>query len=314
MISSGSARIGYLYVVSAAVIWGVSGSAAKFLFQSGISSVQLVQLRITIAAGALLGYLLIRNPGALKIAPRDILYFMILGAAAMSALQFTYLYAISKINVAAAILLQYSAPGFIALHAAVFAGEKPRALTLVAIAGAAAGCYLAVGAHDLNLLRMNLSGILAGVAAGLSFAWYSIQGEYGMRRYPPWTVLFYAVFFAAVVWNLLHPPFEAFGGSYSPVQWGWILYVAVMGTLVPFGLYFRAIDLIRSTPASITATLEPITAGIVSYLFLGETLSPLQVFGGVLVIGSVVLIQIGPPCDPLRPGEIRKGRRDGPCC
>jgi drug/metabolite transporter, DME family len=80
--------------------------------------------------------------------------------------------------------------------------------------------------------------------------------------------------------------------NYSLTQWGCILYVALMGTLVPFGLYFEAIRLIRSTHASITATLEPITAGFVSYLFLEEAMEPLQLIGGVLVIASVILLQI----------------------
>ena len=62
-----------------------------------------------------------------------------------------------------------------------------------------------------------------------------------------------------------------------------------MGTAIPFGLYFVGINYIRSTRASITATLEPISAGFIAYLFLGEILEPLQILGGVLVIAAIVL-------------------------
>jgi len=74
--------------------------------------------------------------------------------------------------------------------------------------------------------------------------------------------------FAAFTWNILHPPLASFMRDYSAPEWGFIFYIGFMGTLVPFGLYLEGINLIRSTHASITATLEPITAGIISYLFL----------------------------------------------
>ncbi len=223
----------------------------------------------------------------------------------MAGVQFTYLFAISKINVAAAILLQYLAPGFIALHAAVFMREKLRPLTLIALFGASLGCYLVVGAYNLVILSMNTAGIISGILSAVTFAWYAIHGEYGMRRYNPWTVLFYALFFGAVVWNLLHPPLEAFIHAYAPVQWLWIMYIGVFGTLVPFGLYLEGINLIRSTRASITATLEPISAGVISYIFLNETMEALQITGAVIVIASIILLQLNPEPDAKAPGIIR---------
>ena len=104
----------------AAVLWAVSGPSAKFLFNSGVTPFQLMQLRTTLSAVGLFLWLLLRNPSLLKIDRQDILYFAVLGTFGMGACQFTYLFAISKINVAAAILIQYMAPSFIAVHAVVF--------------------------------------------------------------------------------------------------------------------------------------------------------------------------------------------------
>ncbi|MFC1859665.1 DMT family transporter [Thermodesulfobacteriota bacterium] len=303
--SNGSARKGYFYVILAAVLWAISGSSAKFLFNHGISPFQLVQLRITIAAVFLFLWLIIRFPSLLKIARRDILYFMIFGIVGMAAVQFTYLYAISKINVAAAILLQYLAPSLIVLHSVIFAGEKPNAMVLLSLAGATFGCYLVVGAYNLDLLKMNLAGVVSGLLSAVTFAWYSVHGEYGMRRYTPWTVLFYALLFAALVWNVIHSPLEAFSQKYSMVEWGWIFYIAILGTLLPFGLYLEGINLIRSTRASITAILEPITAGIVSYIFLDERMESLQIVGGVLVIAAIIVLQINQEQDDKAPGILR---------
>jgi drug/metabolite transporter (DMT)-like permease len=196
--------------------------------------------------------------------------------------------------VAAAILLQYLAPGIIALHAVVFFRERLDAVTLLALASAFCGCYLVVGAYHLSLHEMDVWGIGSGILSAVCFAWYSIQGEHGMRKYSAWTVLFYALAFAAVTWNVLVPPLDGFLQSYRPQQWIWIGYVGILGTLAPFGLYLEGVNRIRSTRASITATLEPITAAVISYLFLNEAMTWPQAIGAGLVIAAVMLLQLRP--------------------
>ncbi|SMC22454.1 Permease of the drug/metabolite transporter (DMT) superfamily [Desulfacinum hydrothermale DSM 13146] len=298
-------RKGYLFVISAAVLWAVSGSAGKYLFNHGVTPYQVVQMRVTLTTAMLFLWLAARDRRKLRIPARDILYFMVLGVTGLAMVQFTYFYTISKIKVAAAILLEYLAPVLIALYSVTIARERLTWPTAVAVTGATLGCYLVVGGYNLNLFNMNKAGLLSGLASAVSFAWYSVHGEHGMRRYSPWTVLFYAFLFAALFWNMAHPPLESFRHDYTPMEWVWILYIAILGTLIPFGLYFHGINLIRSTRASITATLEPITAGIVSYLFLGETLEGLQIVGGLLVIGAVVLLQIRREFDDATPELLR---------
>ena len=126
-----------------------------------------------------------------------------------------------------------------------------------------------------------------------------------MHRYPPWTILFYAMTFSALACHIVYPPFHYMFAGFSWAQWGWILYIAVMGTILPFGLYFVGINYIRSTRASITATLEPISAGFFALLFLGETLEFLQIVGGILVIGAIVLLQVQQEQDEMAPERIR---------
>jgi len=93
-------RKGYIFVIIAALLWGVSGSSAKFLFNSGITPFQLVQLRLTLSVGILFGVLAALRPSLLRISIKDIGYFIFFGTVGMAGVQFTYLYAISKINVA----------------------------------------------------------------------------------------------------------------------------------------------------------------------------------------------------------------------
>jgi len=286
-----SGRLGYLYVALAAVLFAVSGTAAKFLFHSGITPYQLIQLRTTLAFTGLLFWLGLRHSTRLKISISDLPYFLALGVFGIGAAQFLYLFAISKINVAAAILLHYTGPVFVALYVVFVQRQKIGGISVLAILGTLAGCYLVVGAYNLQLLELNRIGIISGLLAAVAFAVYSVLSEYGMRKYTSWTVLLYGILFAALMWNVLHPPLEAVLHRYSAVQWGWILFIGIFGTILPFGLYFEGIRKIRPTPASITATLEPISAGVIASIFLGEVMGPLQIIGGLIVIVSIILLQ-----------------------
>jgi len=301
----GRSKRGYMYVIMAAFLWASSGCAAKFLFNGGVSPFQLVQLRITIATIVLFAFLAVKRPNLLKIAKKDIFYFIVLGTLGMASAQFFYLFAISKINVSAAILLEYLSPTLIALYMILFAGEKPDRLTLSAIGAAFAGACLATGAWRLDILTMNMAGIVSGLFSAVAFAWHSVHGEYGMRRYDPWTVLFYALLVGAVIWNAIIPPLDSFFQAYSPMKWMVILYVGTFGTVVPFALYFKGINLIRSPGACATATLEPIIAGILCHFFLNEPITPPQVAGGLLVIGSIILLMSKTTHDPNTPEAMR---------
>jgi drug/metabolite transporter (DMT)-like permease len=313
MTASPVPRKGYLFVALAAILWAVSGSSAKYLFLGGMTPLQLTQARVTLSGLLLLIWLVLRNRSLLVIPPRQVPYFAALGIAGLAMVNFTYLITISKLNVAAAILLQYLAPVLIALHSVVLLRERLSAATLVAVVGATAGCYLVVGGYNLDLLALNRQGVLWGLTAAVSFAGYSICSEKGMRRYSPWTVLFHSILFAALFWNTLGlvwkgapPPVDLLRQTYEPLQWALILYVAILGTLVPFGLYFEGISLIRSTRASITATLEPISAGVISFFMLGEVLEPLQMVGGGLVIGAIILLQLRKEYDDATPDLLRR--------
>ena len=285
-------RTGYLLVILAAVLFAISGTAAKFLFNSGFTAFQLIQLRITLACAGLLLWLSLRHPIRLKISRKHLLYFCCLGVFGIGAAQFFYLLAISRINVASAILLHYTGPVFVAVYVVLVRGQKLNIHTILAIIGTLLGCYFMVGAYNVELHALNWTGILAGLLAAIAFAAYSLMSDAGMRTYTAWTVLLYGLLFAALMWNVLHPPLQAFFQSYTAVQWSCILFIGIFGTIFPFGLYFEGIKRIEPTHASITATLEPISAGVIAALFLGEHMAPLQIFGGVLVIISIVRLQL----------------------
>jgi drug/metabolite transporter (DMT)-like permease len=288
-----SGKTGYLFVVAAALLWAISGTASKFIFAGGITPVELVQFRTAGSAAILAVVLGVRKPSLLLIAPKKAGYFILLGAL-LAVTQFTYLFAISKTLVAVAILLQYQAPLVVAIYTYFIVKEKLSIPTVVAMFCSLLGCYLVVGGYNLNILSMSKIGILSGLCSAVTFAFYTIASESGMRQYSPWTVLFCALTVAAVILNIVYPPFHALNRSHTFEMWWWIFFVTLFGTILPFAFYNLGIQRIRPAHASVTATLEPIAASIISYLFLGEVLDPWQSIGSSIVITAIIILQQNP--------------------
>ncbi|MCA1960171.1 MAG: DMT family transporter [Desulfomonile sp.] len=300
-----SSTRGYLSVIAAAVMWASSGTASKALFLGGVTPFQLVQIRITLACVALGAVLALFARHLLRVRLSDIFYLLVLGGVGLALVQATYLYTISKMPVAAAILIQYTSPFMVAVYSVCFWAERLSAFKALALFLSLIGCYLVVGGYNLHLLKMNLEGTLAGLASAVLFAAYSLLGERGMHRYAPWTVTFYAFLFAAVTWNIFQPPLHFIYTGYSAEQWGYMAYIATIGTLIPFGLFFVGVNHIRSTRATISSTAEPISAAFMAYVLLGETLEPLQILGGTLVIVAIVVLQLQQERSELAPEVIR---------
>jgi drug/metabolite transporter (DMT)-like permease len=296
-------RSGYLYILIGATLWGVSSVVAKSLFIIGLPPAELVQVRLTLATLTLFLTLLIFDRKRMLISLRDLPYFFVLGFIGVAGVQFTYYYTISKIHVGPAVLMQYLSPVWVALYAFVFQKEPFTMRKIAALLLALLGCYFTVGGYRLDLFRLNRIGIVSGLISSFFFSFYALYGEKGLKKYDPWTLILYGFGFGAVFYWLLISPMRIIAGEYSFKIWAAFLYIAIFSTLIPFGLYFKGIERVRATRASITATWEPAVAGATAYFVLGEVLSPLQVVGGFGVIAAIVLLQMtkekASPCTPI---------------
>jgi drug/metabolite transporter (DMT)-like permease len=298
---------GYLYILIGTTLWGVSSVVAKSLFNIGLPPAELVLIRLTLSTLTLLITLLLFDRRRLIISPRDVPYFLVLGFVGVAGVQFTYYYTISKIHVGPAVLIQYLCPVWISFYAFLFQKEPLSKGKIISLLLAIMGCYLTVGGYRTDLLKLNRIGIASGLISSFFFAFYALYGEKGLKKYDPWTLILYGFGFGAAFYWILISPMKIITGGYSLKVWMAFLYIAIFSTLIPFGLYFKGIERIRATRASITATWEPVVAGFTAYFVLGEVLYPLQVLGGIGVIVAVILLQISrEKAAPFTPLEIRE--------
>jgi len=79
-------------------------------------------------------------------------------------------------------------------------------------------------------------------------------------------------------------------GLHLPV-WLLMTWMVLLGTIVPFGLVVGALSHVSATRVGIVAMLEPVAATIVAYGWLAESLSAVQIVGGLVVLAGILLAQ-----------------------
>jgi drug/metabolite transporter (DMT)-like permease len=285
---------GYLLVLGAALLWAISATVGKALMATGVSAVGLAQARSLIAAAALAAWFAVSDRRRLAIRRGDVLPLLGLGALALAGTEISYFMAIERLHVAVAILLQYLCPVLVLGCSAAFLGERLTPAKVLAALAAVGGCFLVVGGAELGAVATDPVGVAWGLAGAGCFAAYMLGSERLVRHLSPWTVLLYAFAFAGAACLALDPTLSGLAVARDPLRWGQLLYVAILGTALPFGLFLKGIERIGAGRASITAVSEPVFAAVIAFVFLGEALGPWQIAGGLLVIGAIAVLRLFP--------------------
>jgi drug/metabolite transporter (DMT)-like permease len=152
----------------------------------------------------------------------------------------------------------------------------------------------------------SLEGDLLGVATAATWAAYTVMVAPLMRRYSPYRIsaLVLAIGWAAVAatgfTQVQHQSFH-----FSSLVWLCLLY-ATLGPLVLTNiLWFKAIDRVGPSRATLVANLQPFIAALFAVLLLSEKITLLQVAGGALIAGGIALARrprAAAPIDSIEPG------------
>jgi len=151
---------------------------------------------------------------------------------------------------------------------------------------------MAVGAYDLSLLKISPAGLVSGISSVFTFAFMNVYTRHLLSRYTLWTVTFYAIASAAAFWMVIQPPWVIAAMSLPVDIWEGLVALAVVSILIPHTLYFSGLRYVVASRAIITSTLEPVVAIVSAAIFLSEYLALGQIFGALLVISAIVLLQI----------------------
>ena len=284
-------KFGPILIIIAASFWGCMGIFVRKLAEFGFSAIQIVSIRITLAALFFSLILLIKNRAGFKISLRDIPLFLGLGIGSILLFTVCYFSAITIMPLSTAAILLYTSPIWIMLMSALLFHEKINSQKVIALALAFAGCVLVSGFSGDGITA---KGLLFGLGSSIGYGLYSILGTVALRKYSPYTVTTYTFLIAAIgSWFINHPAnmLSKFSGE-SDFN-GLVLLsllTALLTAVIPFLLYTLGLRNVEASKAGILATVEPMVATIVGITYFSEALTLLSGIGIFLILSAVIIL------------------------
>lgn len=296
---------GYLIALLSAAILSTTGILIRYLTRDyHLPALILAFWRDVIMSLTLLIILGIFRPNLLHL-PKKYLPFILIYGFVVAVFNSMWTLSVAINGAAVATVMVYCSAAFTALLGWWLLKEKLGWWKLLAVVLSLAGCLLVSGALQSSTWQANFIGIFTGILAGLCYAIYSLFGrsasQHGLNT---WTTLLYTFAVASIfllAFNLVsHGRIPGAVTQASDLFWpglgitGWLvlIFLAAGPTLLGFGTYNLSLNYLPSSVANLIATSEPVFTTITAYFAFGEQLSPIQLVGGLLIVGGVIVIRL----------------------
>lgn len=270
----------------------VNGSIGTIVTYATMPVVMLVALRMVFAGAALGLFLGLRHSWPRPRNRATGLRLVLLGLVLAANLTL-YFVAIRATGVAVAIFTSYLAPVYVAVLGPRFAGGRTGRVEVVALAVALLG-MLAILVPGLRGAGLSPGGVAAGLGAGAFYAVYLLLGKSLRRSGLQSTGI---VFVISAVTALALLPWGLAQSTAADFSGGNVLMAAVLGlvtTALTFSLFVDGLHYVKVQHASIMGYIEPVSAPLYAFAFLGQRPSAWTVAGGALIIAAgVVVVSLG---------------------
>lgn len=275
-----------LYLVSL-LLFGSNGILASAIT---LPSFMIVLLRTCLGAGILIVLMVVfKGMHQLYEHKREVAALAISGAA-LGVSWLCLFEAYRLVGVGIASLAYYCGPVIVMALAPIIEHEHVTRKKLAAFSAVVAGCFLVVAQGEGSLSPW---GILLGFMAACAYAVMIIFG----RRAPhvlginASAVQVTSGFFVVLAYTVVQLTFNnslipALAEALPSVNWTAVVVLGVINTGLACGLYFFCVGKLPLQTVSVWGYLEPLSAVVMSILFLGEGVSLPKILGALLIVGG----------------------------
>ncbi len=278
-------RLDFGKYLLALLLFGSNGVVASRI---GMSSYEIVLLR-SLLGGALLTalFFLSGNRPRFRERRRDVLWISVSGIA--MAADWLFLFeAYAQIGVSLGMLINYTGPAIVIALSPVVLREKISFSKVIALLLAMVGALLISGQAVISGIRV--SGLICAVLSALSYAVMvlaskkattvtGIQNATLQLVVTALTVTLYAFIRGVRLTSV--------SGSWLPILW-----LGLVNTGLGCYFYFSSIGKLPAQSVAVCGYIEPLSAVLLSAIFLKETLSPVQLLGAALIVGGALFGEI----------------------
>lgn len=279
---------GYILAAVAAATYGTNPAFAVPLYAQGMNPTSVLLLRYLLGLPILLAMMAWRGQH-IKLKKDEILPVTVLGLLmGLSSLGLFESYKYMNAGVASTLLFMY--PVMVAVLMSCFFHEKFRITTVICLVVMCSGLAMLMRGGDSD--GVSIIGFLLIFISSLTYALYLVMTNVStkVRNIPTLKLLFYQLLTGSLVFIFMLFTGEPFT---APVQFsGWVsvFALAIMPTVISLACTTAAIHCIGSTPTAIFGALEPVTAVVLSVLFLNQSLTSSELFGGILIVIATTMV------------------------
>jgi drug/metabolite transporter (DMT)-like permease len=265
--------------------------------ESGLSAFRLTQIRTIGAFLVLFLYVYLKNKQSLRINRKELPILIAFGVFGFAAVNLFYFLAIQRLNVGVALIIEFTAPIWIALWMRFIQKKIVSKLMWWGLVIGLTGLVLI--AQVWRGLTLDGLGVTFAVLDAFALALYFLVGEklVGVKSTMAWGFGVSSAFFAIIQpwWTF---PFAELGrvveltgrlAGVSIPTYYLILWIIVLGTAVPYFLVLNGLRGLSAATSSSIGMLEPVFGGIFAWIFLYEKLTFIQSVGAVVVLIGIYL-------------------------
>lgn len=286
-----SRSVGIVLVLSAAILWGITGTFAQYLFQfHQFTKEWLVVLRLLLSGLLLLVFSIgKRDPNVWTIWKESKLSIISFGIFGLLGVQFTFFAAIEASNAATATLLQYLAPVIIVVYVAMRLKSLPTRQQVIAIFFALFGTVLLVTSGDFQELSISGWALFWGISAAFALAFYTLQPINLLKKYGSVIVVGWGMLIGGIGMSFVHPPWKV-EGIISLTSILALAFIIIFGTLLAFILYLESLKYLKATETSLLACAEPLSAASLAVIWLKVPFGIYEWTGAFCIISTIVIL------------------------
>jgi drug/metabolite transporter (DMT)-like permease len=290
------------FALLSAVSFGLSGTLARGLLDTGWSAGSVTLIRIGLAAALVAPFGLAALRGRWHLLGRSAGTILCYGIFAVAGAQFCYFSAVQYMQVAPALLIEYAAPVAVVMWLWLRRGQRPSRVTVLGIALAILGLALVVGL--VNGAQVSAAGTLWALGAMVGCAVYFVLSADDGRGLPPLTLAAGGLLVGTAFLGLLSVvgllPLTAADvpAAYRGMEIAWWIPLLLLGLVTAAIAYTSGIAAIRrlgSRVASFVGLTEVLAALGWAWLLLAELPSTVQLLGALLIVVGVIAVKLGEP-------------------
>jgi drug/metabolite transporter (DMT)-like permease len=279
------------------MLFALGGVAAKVLRSADMDAFRLTQIRTTGAALILITFAVLKGKSQLYARKDELKDLIIFGTVGVAAVTSFYFFAIKYLYVSVALVIEFTASIWIVLYLRFIKKKQVSPIMWWGIACAFSGLFLL--SQIWTGTTLHPLGVAVAFADAVALAIYFLLADRLSQKRSSLSLMSWGIGVAAVFWALVLPwwnfPFEYLTNTYSlegnlsnysAPGWALILWIIVIGTVIPYLLTVTGIRELSASTGSVIGMIEPLFAGAIAWWLLSEAFNTTQLIGcAVLLLG-----------------------------